>query len=101
MIRIPETPELGQLTISVTNVDLLEPVEATFELPARITDVFRSQLLAGRHANSHNSFDAPDEVRPVDFPDYQVDGRRLTLPPRSIVTVRVGQPEPVGGGRPG
>jgi alpha-N-arabinofuranosidase len=86
-------------TISVTNVDLLEPVNATFELPARITDVFRSQLLAGRHANSHNSFAAPDEVRPVHFPDYQVDGRRLrlTLPPRSIVTVRVGQPSPVRG----
>jgi alpha-N-arabinofuranosidase len=82
----------GAYTISVTNADLETELEFAGELPNRITTVHRAEILSGEHANSHNTFDAPDTVRSRDFTDYQIDGPRLrlTLPPRSIVTIRVG-----------
>lgn len=84
----------GAYTISVTNVDLDVPVEADLEFPARVTTVHQGRILSGEHPNSHNTFEAPDEVRPIDFTGYRIDGDRLrlTVPPRSIVTMRVGQP---------
>jgi alpha-N-arabinofuranosidase len=81
-------------TISVTNVGLDAEVEADFSMPGRVTTVHRGQILAGEQANSHNTFAAPDTVRPAEFADFRIDGSRLrlTVPPRSIVTMRVGQP---------
>ena len=65
--------------------------EATVELPATITDVRSCRLLTGPRPNSHNTFDQPDEVRPVDLTSYRVAGGRasLTVPPYAIATIRL------------
>ncbi|GAA1643780.1 alpha-N-arabinofuranosidase [Catellatospora bangladeshensis] len=79
-------------TISVTNAGLDGDVKADVELPQRVTTVHRARILSADSATSHNTFDAPDTVRPVDLDGYQIEGSRLrfTVPARSIVTVRVG-----------
>jgi alpha-N-arabinofuranosidase len=79
-------------TITITNTSLDQDVEADVELPQRITTVHRGRILTGARPNSHNTFAAPDEVRPADFEGYRIDGARLrlTVPPHSIVTLRVG-----------
>lgn len=81
-------------TITVTNVGLRDDVEAEFALPGRISTVHRGQILTGDRPNSHNTFAAPDTVRPTEFTGYRIDGSRLrlTVPPHSIVTMRIGQP---------
>jgi len=81
-------------TVSVTNIGLAAELEAEVEFPSRITTVHRGQILAGERADSHNTFDAPETVRPADFTGYRIDGSRLrlTVPPRSIVTMRIGAP---------
>ena len=49
------------------------------------------RILHGAAVMSHNTFDAPDEVRPVDYTGFQVETGRLylDLPPASVVTVEV------------
>ncbi|HMR47626.1 MAG TPA: alpha-L-arabinofuranosidase C-terminal domain-containing protein [Arachnia sp.] len=84
----------GAYTISVVHEGLDHEAELSFELPQAITEVLRSEILTSAAPNSHNTFDAPDEVAAAPFGEVRVDGRTVsfTLPPRSIVTVRVGQP---------
>jgi len=80
----------GGVTISATNTGLDREIEAAFELPGRISDVTRAQILTGADFRSHNTFDAPDEVALTDLP-VRIDGRRVrfTLPAHSVATVRV------------
>jgi alpha-N-arabinofuranosidase len=79
-------------TITVANTSLDEEVEAAFELPARVTTIHRDQMLLGERPDSHNTVADPDAVVLTDFRDYRIDGSRLrlTVPTRSIVTLRVG-----------
>ncbi|MFP6646435.1 MAG: alpha-L-arabinofuranosidase C-terminal domain-containing protein [Candidatus Latescibacterota bacterium] len=46
-------------------------------------------MLTGDAMNSHNTFDAPDTVRPVDFDELRstAHGFDVELPPRSVVAV--------------
>ena len=78
-------------TITVTNTSLDEKLDATVDLPGRVTTVHRHQILTGARPDSHNTVATPDEVTLADFDDYRVDASRLrlTVPPHSIVTLRV------------
>ncbi|MBX6750372.1 MAG: alpha-N-arabinofuranosidase [Micromonosporaceae bacterium] len=78
-------------TVTVTNAGLEEEVDATFDLPGRITTVHRDQILLGERPNSQNTVADPNEVVLTEFNDYRIDGSRLrmTVPPHSIVTLRV------------
>ncbi|GAA2982912.1 alpha-N-arabinofuranosidase [Microbacterium terrae] len=82
----------GALTISTANWHLERGIDAAFDLPANVTEVLRAEVLTSAAPTVHNTFDAPDAVRPVELP-VRIDGRtlRFELPPRSVATVRVGQ----------
>lgn len=99
---VPTTGDLGEhgdhtvsrsgdaTTISLVNEGLTDEIAAVVELPAPISDVLSARVVAGATHTSHNTFDAPEVVVPVDV-EPAVDGRRLrlTLPPRSVATVRL------------
>ncbi|WP_246150255.1 alpha-N-arabinofuranosidase [Agromyces intestinalis] len=80
-------------TVSMANAGLEHEVSAVFAFPSAITDIPSARILAAADADSHNTFERPHEVAPADFVDYRVDGVTLsvTLPPRSVATVRVAQ----------
>lgn len=82
----------GAITISATNTALDREIAAEFDLPERVTEVLRAQVVAASAPNAHNTFDRPDEVRLVDL-DVSVQGSRVSfvLPPHTVATVRVGQ----------
>jgi alpha-N-arabinofuranosidase len=81
-------------TISVVHEGLRDAADLAFELPADVTELLRAEILTSAAPDSHNTFDAPDEVAVAAFDGVRVEGRTVsfTLPPRSIATVRVGQP---------
>ena len=78
-------------TISLVNAGLDHEIGAAVQLPGQISEVLRAQGITGATHTSHNTFDAPDAVSPADLDGLRVDGRhlRVTLPPRSVATVRV------------
>ena len=80
----------GAFTISAANTSLTDGLDAAFELPGRVGEVLRAQVLASDTPDAHNTFDAPEAVALRDL-DVQVDGAqvRFTLPPHAVATVRV------------
>lgn len=80
----------GAYTFSLTNTGLDHEAEITVELPRAITEVKRAEVLTGETHDAHNTFDAPEQVRPVDLA-HTIDGARatFTLPPRSVATIRL------------
>lgn len=82
----------GAVTVSATNTSLDRAVDVEFELPQRITEVLRAQVLASSAPTAHNTFDRPDDVKLVDL-EVTIDGSRVryVLPPHSVSTVRLGQ----------
>ena len=82
----------GAITISATNTALDRAQDVEFELPERVTDVLRAQVLAAAAPTAHNTFDRPDDVKLVDL-DVSVSTNRVSfvLPPHSVATVRLGQ----------
>ena len=82
----------GAIAITVTNSSLDRELESGFELPSRVTDVVRAQVLVSGAPTAHNTFERTDAVGLGDL-DVQVDGAavRFSLPPHSVATVRLGQ----------
>lgn len=80
----------GTHTVSLVNAHLTDEVPVTIVHPDVVGDVLRAEVLCGEASDSHNTFDAPHTVVLRGL-DHSVDGRRvtLTLPPRSVATVRV------------
>ncbi|MGN8025298.1 alpha-N-arabinofuranosidase [Microbacterium sp. 22242] len=80
----------GAYAISLTNTALDREISIEFELPGRIEDVLRAQVLGGAAATAHNTFDDPETVGLVELP-VSVDGAtvRVVLPPHAVATVRL------------
>lgn len=80
----------GAYTASAVNYGLERPAEIEIVLPGAIGELLRSDILTAEQADAHNTFENPDAVTVTAFEGVRVSGDRLTLtlPPRSIVTVR-------------
>ncbi|MFE6734867.1 alpha-N-arabinofuranosidase [Microbacterium sp. NPDC057650] len=80
----------GAYTASAVNYGLDRPAEVEIVLPGAVGALLRSDILTAERADAHNTFETPDAVTVTPFEGVQVRGDRitLTLPPRSIVTVR-------------
>lgn len=81
----------GAYTIGLVNSGLEREVSASLRLPTSIAQVVSARLLAGEVSDAHNTFEAPDAVRPVALEGHRVDGDTLTvaLPPRAVASLRV------------
>jgi alpha-N-arabinofuranosidase len=81
----------GDIHISLVNIDPENVVSVTLEL--RGTDIKSTKgiLLTSKAMNSHNTFEEPQEVVPVDFDDFRIrrDQIEVMLPARSVVVLEI------------
>ena len=85
--------ENGQVHVSICNLDHENPADLTIEL--RGTDVtaarIQGTILTADEVDAHNTFEQPDNVKPVEFTDYKLENStiQVTLPPMSVVLFAV------------
>src|SRR5699024_501778 len=85
--------ENGQVHVSICNLDHENPADLTIEL--RGTDVtaarIQGTILTADEVDAHNTFEQPDNVKPVEFTDYKLQNStiQVTLPPMSVVLFAV------------
>lgn len=81
----------GTINITLCNVD--KDKETDLEIDLRGVDVqnVSGRVLTANELDAHNTFDNPDNVKPVEFTDFQVDGTVLTvkLPSKSVTAISV------------
>lgn len=84
--------EDGTLNLSLSNLHHENAVDIDAELKGVNASKVVGRLLAATTLNAHNTFDAPDAVKPVPFTDAKLsDGRlKLSLPPRSFAVLSIG-----------
>jgi len=72
------------------------PAEVACELRGLATGdslgTVTGRVLTAPQSNAHNTFDAPDNVRPEAFTAFHVDGHkiRVTLPAQSVTVLAIG-----------
>lgn len=81
----------GNIHISLSNVDLEKKQTVTIDLQNLSVKSVSGTILVSPSINDHNTFEAPDKVKPADFKGAKVDKGVLTvtLPAKSIVTLAV------------
>jgi alpha-N-arabinofuranosidase len=79
----------GRLYASIANLDPNEAAQVTLTMDGRRARNLSAQILTGDAMDSHNSFDAPQAVRPKAFNGVRVDGGKLIvdLPAKAIVMI--------------
>ncbi|MGN8646659.1 alpha-N-arabinofuranosidase [Gracilibacillus sp. HCP3S3_G5_1] len=79
----------GTINVTLCNVDRDDEAELTLDLRGSNLSDITGRVLTANELDAHNTFDNPDNVKPVNYTDFQVDGTQLTLtlPARSVVAV--------------
>jgi alpha-N-arabinofuranosidase len=77
----------GVVHVTLANLNPNQPVEMACELRGLAGKQITGAHLTGPTMDAHNSFDQPDEVRPVSFNGaiHTEAGITLKLPPKSVV----------------
>lgn len=81
--------EDGTAHVSLCNLYADEEIAIEARVEGLKPTQVSGRVLTGAAVNAHNTFDAPDAVRPVALKDVTLtgDGFRVTLPARSVVVV--------------
>jgi alpha-N-arabinofuranosidase len=81
----------GKIHLSLVNADPNRPITVTCQLEGIAAKTVTGRLLTGATMTAHNTFDAPDTVRPVPFTGALINGAALTvaLPAKSIVVLEL------------
>ena len=81
----------GKIHLSMTNLDHERAAAVTAHLSGSSPRTCRGRVLKGSTLNSHNSFDQPEQVRPVPIEAVTVTGSRLAiqLPPGSVTVLEI------------
>jgi alpha-N-arabinofuranosidase len=79
----------GKVYVALTNLDPDRPVQVSLTLGGGTAGRVTGRILSAPTMDAHNTFDAPDRVRPVDFRDARISGGVLTtrLPAKSLVVL--------------
>jgi alpha-N-arabinofuranosidase len=78
------------LTVTITNPSLDSPVSAQIRLTGGSLTEGRGTVLTHPDMTARNTFDRPDEVRPLPQPvTLRANGAEVTLPPRSVVSLEL------------
>ena len=79
----------GKVHVGLSNLDPNQSNTVTVKLDGLNAAGVSGRILTAPAINSHNSFDAPETVKPVAFTGAQVSGGTLTvtLPPKSVVVL--------------
>jgi alpha-N-arabinofuranosidase len=82
----------GRVHLTMTNLSATDAAPVSVALHGLDGPGLQARVLTGNAMNSHNTFDAPDAVCPVDFDGLRntAHGFDVELPPRSVVAVSAG-----------
>ncbi|OHT21436.1 alpha-N-arabinofuranosidase [Edaphosphingomonas haloaromaticamans] len=77
----------GKVHVGLSNLDPNQPHTVTVKFDGLAAQGVSGRILTAPAINSHNSFDAPDVVRPAAFTGARIEGGVLTvdLPAKSVV----------------
>jgi alpha-N-arabinofuranosidase len=83
--------EDGSVYVTMTNLDANKAAQVSIALHGIEVSSLEARLLGGDALNSHNTFDQPDLVQPVDFDGAVLtrNGLDVEMPPRSVVAIAV------------
>lgn len=81
----------GKIHVSLSNVDLDNTQEITINLPGIKATKAVGEMLTSKNISDFNSFENPDNVKPVAFKEVKIKKGVLTvkLPAKSIVTLEL------------
>ncbi|MCD2323070.1 alpha-N-arabinofuranosidase [Sphingomonas sp. IC-56] len=81
----------GRVHIGLSNLDPNRPNTVSVKLSGVTAGSVSGRVLTAPAINTHNTFDAPEAVKPVPFSDAQVSGDTLTvsLPAKSVVVLNL------------
>lgn len=81
----------GKVHVGLSNLDPNQTNSVTVKLDGLNPAAVSGRILTASAINAHNSFDAPEAVKPVPFSSAQVSGGTLTvaLPPKSVVVLEL------------
>ena len=79
----------GKVHVGLSNLDPNQPNTVTVKLDGLNAATVAGRILTASAMNAHNSFDAPETIKPAPFTGAQVSGGTLsvTLPPKSVVVL--------------
>jgi alpha-N-arabinofuranosidase len=83
----------GPITLSLCHTDPTRETTLTCDLRgANLSDISSARVLTAQAINAHNTFDRPDQIRPLPFDGARLEnGNRLsvTLPPASVAVLEL------------
>lgn len=79
----------GNLALSISNYDLKETTETTFDFRDFKVNESEAWILSGDKMDAHNTFEDPEAVTKKAFDGYKVEegSVTVTLPPMSVTTI--------------
>jgi alpha-N-arabinofuranosidase len=79
--------ESGQILLTLCNTNPKAAVDVSCVVHGAPLNNLTGRVLTADAMNAHNTFDAPEKVKPVSFDGATIDGSTLkaTLPPMSVV----------------
>lgn len=79
----------GKVHVGLSNLDPNVANRVTVKLEGLSVGTVSGRVLTAPAINAHNSFDAPETVKPAPFTGARIDGGTLTvaLPPKSVVVL--------------
>ncbi len=79
----------GSVYVTMTNLHASDPAQVSLALHGIRTSSVKARVLTGEALNSHNTFDQPDTVKPVDFTDGVLTPGSfdVEMPPRSVMSM--------------
>jgi len=81
----------GHIHLSLVNIDPKQAIDLEIELKGLSSGKVSGKLLSSEKMDSHNSFDQPEEVIPVDFETapFKKGKLELSIPAHSVLVLRV------------
>ena len=81
----------GKVHITVANIDPNNEVDLSCELRGNSYTKVGGRILTADSVSSHNSFDKPDNVKPVIFNGASLNGQMISvkMPAKSIVVLEI------------
>ena len=81
----------GMMHISLCNINPDNSEKVQLSLAGFNTNKIKGKILTAEKMNAHNTFDNPDEVKPADFSNYELNGNNLkvNMPPMSVIILEL------------
>lgn len=83
--------EAGDVHVSIVNANPNESMKLNCQLPGVSASSVSGQILTAEALDAHNTFEAPEQVKPADFDGASLTGDKLTvnMPAKSVVVLKL------------